>query len=466
MMKPLHRQQVRPAALAAAALGLLLAGCAGTAGAPPAPQADIPAQLPLAAAQSASAPAAAAPVAWRDAVRAPWLRALVELALANNRDLRVAVLNVERAQAQFTVTDSARLPTVGLGATRSRQPDDYGQQYNLYNAGVQISSWELDLFGRLKAGSDAAQASVLASEAGRRAAELSLAAQVVSGALALQADEALLALARTTLASREDTLRLTRLRSDVGAASALELQAQQTLVAQARASAAQLLRQRDQDRNALVLLLGRPLPEGALPAPDLDAENLLAEVPVGLSSAVLLKRPDVIQAEQTLAGAQANIAAARAALWPALTLTAQAGQASTQLSALFESGHFAYTLTGSLVATVFDGGRRQANIASAEASQRIALAQYEKAIQSAFRETADALAGVATWRDQLAAQREQLLAARETARLTELKVQRGAASELERLDAQRGLFGAEQSVLQTRLAELNNRVALFKALGG
>ena len=211
---------------------------------------------------------------------------------------------------------------------------------------------------------------------------------------------------------------------------------------------------------------------GAMPAatpaigPQLADETWLYSVPAGLSSAVLLRRPDVIAAEQAMRAAQANITAARAAFWPTITLTGQAGQASSQLSGLFQGGNFVYTLAANALITVFDAGRRQANVASAEAAQQIAQAQYERSVQSAFRDTADALAGLATWRDQLDAQRVQRDAARETARLTELKASQGAASALERLDAQRALWAAEQAVVQARLAELNNRVALYKALGG
>ncbi|OYU91289.1 MAG: multidrug transporter, partial [Burkholderiales bacterium PBB5] len=248
------------------------------------------------------------------------LEALVEAALANNRDLRVATLTVQRAQAQFQATDANRWPTVGVGLNASRAPNSKGDEANTLTAGVQLASWEIDLFGRLQGLSDAAKAQVLASEAGRQASALSLAAQVVSGALALQADAELLALGQRTLASREATLKLTQLREQVGAASALELQAQRTLVAQARAAIAQAQRAVAQDRNALALLVGQPVDDAALPAAPL-APDTLAPVPVGLSSQVLLRRPDVVQAEQTLVAAQANIAAARPASWPALPHT-------------------------------------------------------------------------------------------------------------------------------------------------
>ena len=349
-------------------------------------------------------------------------------------------------------------------------PNSSGGQATLVTAGLQVSAWEIDLFGRLASLSDAARAQLLASQAGQRAAELTLAATVVQTALALQADDELLALTRQTLASREQSLKLTALRESAGAASLLELHVQQQQAGQARAALAQLTRQRAQDANLLALLLGQPVPPAAPSTtgtgPLLASEAWLAEVPAGLSSAVLLRRPDVVQAEQAMRAAQANIAAARAAFWPSITLTGQAGQASSQLSGLFQGGNFAYTLVANALFTVFDAGRRQANVDGAVAAQQIAQAQYERAIQSAFRDTADGLAGLATWRDQLSAQLAQRTAARDVARLVALRTEQGAASVLEQLEAERSLFATEQAVLQVRLAELNNRVLLFKALGG
>ena len=455
--------------LASLALAALLAGCASNP--PPAAEA-APARLQRAAVAeqlpvAAGAPADNASLAWRDWVREPRLASWVTLALQNNRDLRVAMLNVQRARAQLSLADASRLPTLGVGLGAARAPNSRGQEATVLTAGLQVSAWELDLFGRLASLSDAARAQWLATEAGRQAGELTLVAAVVQAGLALQADDELTVLARQTLVSREQSLQLTQLRESVGAASQLELQAQLTLTAQGRATLAQLIRQQAQDGNALALLLGQPVPERpASSGPVLADERWLAEVPIGLSSAVLLRRPDVIAAEQTMRAAQANIAAARAAFWPTISLTGQAGQASPQLSGLFQGGNFVYTLAANALLTVFDAGRRQANVDAAQAAQQIAQAQYERSIQSAFRDTADALAGLATWRDQLAAQREQRDAARETARLTELKASQGAASVLERLDAQRALWAAEQAVVQVRLAELANRVTLYKALGG
>ena len=453
------------------AAGLLLAGCATP---PPTPsitpeqalqQASVPLQLPVGAGGPADTPAAG----WRDVVRQPRLVQLVDLALLGNRDLRVTVLNVQRAQAQLSVADANRLPTLGVGLTASRVPNAQGHQTSSLLLGGLLSSWEIDLFGRLANLSDAARAQLLASQAGQRAAELALAATVVQAALALQADDELLVLARQSLASREQSLQLARLRESVGAASLLELQAQLGLAAQARATLARLTRQQAQDANTLALLLGLPVPAALLSSagsPQLESEGWLAEVPVGLSSAVLLRRPDVLAAEQSLRAAGANIGAARAAFWPTVTLTGQAGQVSSQLSNLFQGGRFAYTLATSALLTVFDAGRRQANVDTAVANQQIAQAQYERAIQTAFRDTADGLAGGVTWREQRVAVAAQREAARETSRLVELRTRQGAASVLEQLEAERSLWEAEQAVVLVRLAELLNRVALVKALGG
>ncbi|MEK8049677.1 efflux transporter outer membrane subunit [Ideonella sp. DXS22W] len=453
---------IRRSGVGVAAVLALLAGCAsGPARAPADAQPGIPAVLPLGSLPDSGQPGTLAD--WHALATDPALQRLAELALANNRDLRVALLNVERAQAALAGSEANKLPAIGVGVGAQRAPNTQGKQVNTFTAGVQLASWELDLFGRLRQLDDAARASLLATRAGQRAAELALVSQVLATGLTLRHDDAQLTLARRTLATRDETLRLTVLREKVGAASMLELQAQQALVAQARATLAQWQRQRAQDENALVLLVGAPVPADLLAAP--AGSSPLAEVPVGLPSAVLLQRPDVVQAEQQLLAARANLGAARAALWPSITLTGQAGQASAQLSGLFEGGHFAYTLAANAVLSIYDGGRRQSAIAQADAAERIALAQYERAVQSAFRETADALVALSTWREQLAALAQQRDAARETARLTDLKAAQGAASVLEQLEAQRSLYAAEQAWLQAGLAEQTSRVTLYKALG-
>lgn len=446
---------------------LVLAGCTSLAPRHERPAAPVPAELPLPASLAASAPASAASTAWPDFLRSAPLQQLVKLSLERNRDLRLAVLNVQRAQAQLGVTRADRLPTVGVGLTQSATPSG-GSTARSYTAGLQVSGWEVDLFGRLANLGEAAQAQVLASEAGRRSAELALVAGVASSWLTLAADTDLLASTSRLVESREASMKLAQLRFDKGAASSLELQSARTLLEQARAARAQLQRQRDQDLNALTLLAGGPVPAELLPTASTSAMagDTLAPVPVGLSSQVLLQRPDVIEAEQQLVAANANIGVARAAFFPRLTLTASAGQASTSLSDLFNAGQFAWTMSSQLLATVFDAGRNKANLEGAKIARDIAVTQYEKVVQSAFRDTADALAGLDTWRDQLAAQQTQLDAIRETARLTDLRYQNGAASELERLDAQRSLLSAEQALVQVRLGEQLNRVTLWKVLGG
>ncbi|MEY4907183.1 MAG: hypothetical protein RL260_901 [Pseudomonadota bacterium] len=452
-----------------AVAALMLAGCTNLAPRHERPAAPIPAQLPLPAEAAASAATGAVtPLGWKAFVQSPALVRLVEQALAQNRDLRVAVLNVQRAEAQLGVARADRLPTVNAGLIASATPNaSTGRQVQSYTAGVQVTAWELDLFGRIANLGEAAQAQVLATEAGRRSAELALVSAVVSGWLTLGADAELLSVAERTLASREASLKLAKLRFDVGAAAALELQTAQSLVAQARNTHVQLRRQRELDLNALALLTGGPVSAELLPAADAGAgAGALVAVPVGLASDVLLQRPDVIQAEQSLIAASANIGVARAAFFPRLSLTGSAGQAGSRLSELFQAGNFAWSLSASALAAIFDSGRNQANLNVAKVNRDIAVAQYEKAVQSAFRETADALAGLSSWREQLDAQRQQLDAAREIARLTELRYTNGAANVLERLDAERSLLAAEQALVQTRLAEQVNRVALFKALGG
>ncbi|WP_293997612.1 efflux transporter outer membrane subunit [Sphaerotilus sp.] len=455
-----------------AVAALVLAGCTNLAPRHERPAAPIPARLPLPAEAAASAVTEAlAPLGWKAFVQSPQLAQLVERALDQNRDLRVAVLNVQRAEAQLGVTRADRLPTVNAGLIASAAPNaSTGRQVQSYTAGVQVTAWELDLFGRIANLGEAAQAQVLATEAGRRSAELALVSAVVSGWLTLGADAELLSVAERTLASREASLKLAKLRFDVGAAAALELQTAQSLVAQARNTQVQLRRQQALDLNALALLTGGPVPAewlpGAVAGTVAGAAEVLAAVPVGLASDILLQRPDVIQAEQSLIAASANIGVARAAFFPRLSLTGSAGQAGSRLSELFQAGNFAWSLSASALAAIFDSGRNQANLNVAKVSRDIAVAQYEKAVQSAFRETADALAGLSSWREQLDAQRQQLDAAREIARLTELRYTNGAANVLERLDAERSLLAAEQALVQTRLAEQVNRVALFKALGG
>jgi outer membrane protein, multidrug efflux system len=456
-MKRLHAIRTLPL------LGLLaLAGCTSLIPAYERPAAPVPAAFDGAASAPGSG-TAAANLPWAEFVTDARQRTLVELALKNNRDLRIALLNVEQARAALGVQRADQWPAVGAGFSASRTPTGNGNSASSYSAGLQVSAFELDLFGRVKSLSEAAAARYLASEEGRRAAQVSLVAAVVGADLALRADEELLQVTQRTLQSREDGLKLLRVKFDGGAAAEPELRAGESLVAAARVSLITLQRQRAQDLNALVLLLGQGLPDTLPTVGALDGLRF-PEVPAGLPSEVLLQRPDVRQAEQQLIAANANIGAARAAFFPRITLTGSAGFASSQLSGLFDNT--AWSFTGQLLQPLFDAGRNQSNLASAKAARDIAVAQYEKTIQTAFREVADALAGRATLGEQLAAQQAQAEAEGRRLELAELLFRGGVASQLDRLDAERSALAARQAVVQVRAAQLQNAVLLYRVLGG
>lgn len=453
-------------ALAAAAL---LAGCSFI----PKyerPAAPVPSAYTTFGAEPAAAQGAAATVPWQDYFAEPRLRQLIEVALANNRDLRVAVLNIEQARATYQVRRADQYPGVGLAANATRGPSaSNGDLTNSFSVGLAISSWEIDFFGRIASLKEQALAQYLATEEGRNAAQVSLVAAVANGWLNLLADEELLELSRRTLASREESVRLTKMRLDAGVASELDFRQAESLTQAARATLAQQQRQRALDENALVLLLGQALPDdvrASLAGSRLANAPAMAQLPAGLPSELLTRRPDIRQAEQQLIAANANIGAARAAFFPRIALTAQAGTASNELSGLFKSGSWGFTIAPSLLLPIFDAGRNQANLEGAQASRSIALAQYEKAIQTAFREVSDALAGQATLGEQALAQQRQMEAESARLQLADLRYRNGVSSYLDLLDAQRSLFATQQAVVQVRLAQLQSQVALYKALGG
>lgn len=454
------------ASLLAVAAVLALAGCSlmPVYERPAAPVAE---QWPTlgGAAPADAAARAAGDLPWQEFVQDARLRELVERALADNRDLRVAALAIEQARAQYQIRAADQTPTLNLAATGNRQPKSGGGISSTYTAGLAMASWEIDFFGRIASLKEAALAQYLATEEARRAVQTSLVASVANAWLSLQANDELLALTQRTLATREDSLRLIRLRAEQGVASDLDLRQAESLVAAAQAALAQQQRLRALDVNALTLLVGQPLPPGLLDTQGLEAP-LRADVPAGLPSDLLARRADVRQAEQLLISANANIGAARAAFFPRIALTASAGSASGSLAGLFKDGSWGWTLAPQALLPIFDAGRNQAGLDSALAGRDIALAQYEKAIQNAFREVSDALAGRATLGDQLRAQQAQVDAEADRARLAELRYRNGVASSLEVLDAQRSLFAAQQALAQTRLAQRQNQVVLYKVLGG
>lgn len=450
--------------LAALAAAALLAGCSFI------PTYERP-EAPVPAAYSGTpAVESAATAPWQDYFAEPRLRQLIDTALANNRDLRVAVLNIEQARATYRVRRADLYPGVGLAANATRGPSaSNGDLTNSFSVGLAVSAWEIDFFGRIASLKEQALAQYLATEEGRNAAQVSLVAAVANGWLNLLADEELLDLSRQTLASREESVRLTKMRLDAGVASELDFRQAESLTQAARATLAQQQRQRALDENALALLLGQALPDdirASLAGSKLANAPAMAQLPAGLPSELLTRRPDIRQAEQQLIAANANIGAARAAFFPRIALTAQAGTASNELSGLFKSGSWGFTIAPSLLLPIFDAGRNQANLEGAQAGRAIAVAQYEKAIQTAFREVSDALAGQATLGEQAQAQRLQAEAEAARLQLADLRYRNGVASYLDLLDAQRSLFATQQAVVQVRLAQLQNQVALYKALGG
>ena len=479
----------------AAALMVVLAGCSLTPKyeRPAAPVAEQWPAGSAAAVQHQGAAASATP--WQNFVQDERLREIISLALENNRDLRVAIKNIELAQAQHRITRADIGPTLGASFTGSRSRPNSSTLPNAptiasnYTVGLGISDWEIDLFGRLRALSNSALAKYLATEEARKNTQISLVGSVASAWLNLQADNELLALAERTLVTREQSQALTKLRLDAGVSSALDMRQAEALTESAKATVAQQRRLREQDINALTLLVGQPVPEHLLPTvpsvdvastgqpgaqvavPTVSASNTLsrfADVAVGLPSDVLLQRPDIRAAEQQLIAANANIGAARAAFFPRVSLTGSYGRLSNEVDNLFSSGTSvrAWSFGPQITLPIFDWGRLHANLQASKASRDIALAQYEQAIQTAFSEVANALAGRATLGDQLTALEAQATASREAYRLSELRYRNGIASYLQLLDAQRTLFSAEQALVQTRLLERLNQVALYKALGG
>jgi multidrug efflux system outer membrane protein len=460
--------------LSVLAAALVLAGCsmAPKYERPASPLAgDWPA-LGLATAGAAQVGQAASALEWQSFFSDPQLRKLIAVSLANNRDLRIAVLNIEQTRAQFQISRANQFPTIGAAATGLRQPSTNGNGgiSSTYTAGLAMTSYEIDFFGRVASLKDAALSLYLASEEGRKTTQISLIAAVANAYLSLLADQESLAITQQTLDSREASLKLSQLRFDNGVSSELDLRQSQSLVEAARVSLAQLQRQRALGENALSLLLGQPLTTDlavVLPTGQGLADRpVMADVPAGLPSDLLALRPDIRQAEQQLLAANANIGAARAAFFPRISLTASAGSASSNLSGLFDSGTYGWTLAPQLFLPLFDAGRNQAGLEVSKATRDIAVAQYEKAIQTAFREVADALAGRATLGVQLQAQQAQSAAEAARFKLSDLRYQNGIANQLELLDAQRALFAAQQAVVQTRLLQLQNQVTLYKTLGG
>lgn len=437
------------------------------------PAAPVPAAFPNAPSKAATGAPQADALAWRDYFADARLRQLIELALTSNRDLRVAALNIERARAQYGIQRAALFPAIGATGAENAQrlPGDLRQGGEAgisrqFSATLGFSAYELDFFGRVRSLEEQALEQYLATEEARRSAQIALVAEVANTWLTLAADRERLALARSTYGTRQKSYDLTKRSFDAGAVSALDLRQAETLLEGARADVARYTALVAQDGNALALVVGAPLPEETLPEKLTDALTTVAELPAGVPSEVLVRRPDILQAERALRAANASIGAARAAFFPSITLTAAAGTASASLDGLFQGGSGTWSFLPQIRIPIFEGGRLQASLDAAEIQRDINVAQYEKAIQSAFREVADGLAVRATVTEQLDARRKLVAATAETYRLSDARYRAGVDSYLGLLDAQRALYGAELDLIGVRLSEASSRVALYKALGG
>ncbi|WP_437882549.1 AdeC/AdeK/OprM family multidrug efflux complex outer membrane factor [Pseudomonas sp. LRF_L74] len=421
---------------------------------------------------NAQASKAAAELSWREFFRDPALQRLIETSLSNNRDLRIAALNVESYRAQYRIQRSNLFPTVSIAGSgaRERTPADLSQSgqttvSGTYSANIGVSAWELDLFGRLRSLSQQALEQYFATEQGQRSTQISLVASVANAYLTLQADEALLKLTRDTLDTYQKSYALTERSFNVGVSDALSLAQARTSVQSAQATLAQYQRQVAQDRNALALLLGTGVP-GDLPQGQALDDDVLAEVPAGLPSDLLQRRPDILQAEHQLKAVNASIGAARAAFFPTISLTASAGTASSQLSGLFDGGSGTWLFQPQLSLPIFTAGSLSASLDYVKVQKNLQVATYEKAIQTAFQEVSDGLAARTTYEEQLQAQRALVDTSQNYYNLADRRFRTGVDSYLTLLDAQRQLFSAQQQLISDRLNQLTSEVDLYKALGG
>jgi len=433
-------------------------------------------------------------IGWRDFFTDPRLQHLIEIALESNRNLRIAVLNVAASEAEYRVQRGALFPAIsavgsglveklpanatvplsgvgGPGGTGSSGSalgpgGGSGNTVHFYNAGIGFTSYELDLFGRERSLTTQAFEQYLAQSETRRSTQISLVSEVATAYFAVLADRRLLSLTEETLRSETESYNLTKAMYEADTTTLLSLRQAESLVDAARASLAQYQRQLSQDSHALTLLLGQSIPVDPADGIDLDAEGVLADLPAGLPSELLARRPDIMAAEHDLRAANANIGAARAAFLPSIQLTGSGGTASNRLGDLFSKGTGTWSFTPTINLPLFTGGRNRANLDLAHIEKNMAVARYELTIQTAFREVSDALNARETYRDQRNSQQALAAADAEAYRLAEMRFRSGVDSYLATLDAQRSLYSAEQELVAVRQAELANQVTLYKALGG
>jgi outer membrane protein, multidrug efflux system len=471
---------------AAALAALALTGCIDLAPAYHRPAQPTPLAFPTGPAYAPPGPVVQPVVGWRDFFADPRLKAVIDQALITNRDLRIALANVAAARAQYQIQRADLYPhlTADAGATFGQFPagSSFGGTgssgagvppagaspftEHQYSVGLGVSAFQVDLFGKLRDLSRAAQDQYFASREGRDAAQITLVGEVAADYVTLASDRSLLAIAEETVASGGASLELTQARFAGGIASRLEVSQAQTVVEQARFDVARLTTQVAQDRNLLDRVVGAPVSDDLLPAALGAPVVVRSRLPAGLSSAVLLRRPDVLQAEDQLRAANADIGAARAAFFPTLSLTGSGGLTSTALSTLFRGASATWTFAPQITQSIFDFGANRGALNLAKAQRDLAVATYEKAIQDAFREVADALAQRGTIDRELAAQRALVAAALEGLTLADARYRAGADTYLNALIAQRTYYAAQQTLVTTELTEATNLVTLYTALGG
>jgi len=439
------------------------------------PAASVAATFPSGDAYKSAASARdaeAAEIGWRDVLTDPRLQRLVEIGLANNRDLRVAALNVAQLQAQYRIQRATLFPQIDAagGLSSSRTPESvssFGRALvqRAYSADLS-ASWEIDFFGRLRSLSEQALQQYFATAQARKATEILLVAQIADQYLALLSFDELVAVTQRTLQSAEASYKLTLLQFQTGTGTELSLREAQTVVEQARANYSAQIRGRAQAENALVLLLGQPLPADLPPPVPLNAQAIVADIPAGVPSELLARRPDIMQAEALLRGANASIGAARAAFFPTISLTGDFGTASSALDGLFKSGSKEWSFAPSVTLPIFNAGSLRASLDVAKLQKDIDIAQYEKAIQTAFREVADGLAARGTYDDQVASQERFTEAQQRRLDLSNMRFRSGVDPYLTVLTAQTDLYNAQQTLVSVRLARLTNLVDLYRSLGG
>lgn len=471
--------QMRSHSLIAVAVALFAAGCSfepnyERPAAPVAatfPSSGVYATQPAATPGRSAGGQAAADIGWRDFFSDPRLARIIEIALANNRDLRVSVLNVDAARAQYRITGAPLFPTIDATAGKSitRTPTTVTgfprTMVRDYAVGMS-ASWELDFWGRIRSLKDQALEQYFATAEARKAFEISLVAQVADQYLTMLAYDDLLKVTEDTLKTAQASYEITKLQFENGTGTELALRQAESVVEMARSNLQAQARSRAQAENALVRLIGEPLPDDLPSGRVLDDQALLTDIPAGLPSDLLTRRPDIMEAEASLRAANANIGAARAAFFPKVTLTAQGGTESLTLGGLFKPGSAAWSFAPQITLPIFTGGQNMANLDLSHIEKNIQIANYEKVIQSAFRDVADGLVARSTYDEQIAALERDVFAEQRALDLSDLRYQNGVDSYLSVLTAQTNLYTAQQSLVSARVARLTSLVNLYLALGG